>query len=157
QLSTMAITTRSTGFLSVDCVWRAELPEQMSTTSSGPAPTASAATRGFPESRPSSSRAFTTRSLSPSRFGSLRVETTVPTTLASCIGSPFGRAEARPTLLLRRRCGRAAERHDHVDLIVRPGDHVHGDDIADAACRRLRRVARRANGRDIAANDDRGV
>src|SRR5207302_5857620 len=45
QLSTMARITESMGRLSVTAVCRAELPAAMSTTSSGPAPTASAEDR----------------------------------------------------------------------------------------------------------------
>ena len=45
HVSTIAMTTASTGRLLVACVCRAELPEATSTYSSGPAPTASAATQ----------------------------------------------------------------------------------------------------------------
>ncbi len=101
QVSTIAMITASTGRLSVTRVWRAELPEATRTISSGPAPTASAATRNAPVSRPSSSTPRTSRSLSPSRLVSFWLATTVPTTLASCMGVPLraappGRREGRP-------------------------------------------------------------
>src|ERR1044071_4709405 len=89
QQSTMARITESTGRLSVTTVCRAELPAAISTTSSGPAPTASAETTMFPISFPSSSSGLTTRSLMPLMLCSLRVETTVPTTLASCIAGSY--------------------------------------------------------------------
>src|SRR3954451_23085405 len=119
--------------------------------SSGPAATASADTIALPLSRPSSSRGRTSRSLSPWMLSSLRVATTDPTTLASCMGLSllllaFGRGRRR-----------ASERHDGVDLVVRTCDDVHGDDVADASGRGLGRVTRRANGSDVAADDDGGV
>src|ERR1051326_4232645 len=89
QLSTMARITESTGRLSGTVVCRAEPPAAISTTSSGPAPTASAETMAFPVSFPSSSSGLTTRSLMPLMLCSLRVETTVPTTLASCMAGSY--------------------------------------------------------------------
>src|ERR1051326_287429 len=89
QLSTMGRITQATRRLSGTGVLRAELPAAISTTSSGPAPTASAETMAFPVSFPSSSSGLTTRSLMPLMLCSLRVETTVPTTLASCMAGSY--------------------------------------------------------------------
>src|SRR5258706_13512718 len=160
----MARITESMGRLSVTVVCRAELPAAMSTTSSGPAPTASAETMAFPLSFPSSSRGRTTRSLMPWMLSSLRVETTVPTTRASCMvssglgcwdvgmlgGATFQHPNVPTSQLLGllfplRRRRRPAQRHHRVYLIVRARDHVHGDHVADSAGCRLRRVALRAD------------
>ena len=161
QLSTMAMTTASTGRLSVASVCRAELPEATSTISSGPAPTASAATSGAPVVLPVLVHRAHEEELEPvearllargdNGADHLRQQHT-RLLRAGAVGP------APDRLLLRRLgLGRPAERHDLVHVEVRARDDVHGDDLADAAGRDLRRVARRLHRRHVAADDDRHV
>src|SRR5215475_416556 len=116
----------STGRFWVTWVWRADEPAAYSTTSPIPAPTASTAIATAPVGLPSTSHARTTRSFSPSSVGSLRLATSVPMTLP----------RTTAPLLLAVAAGldrRPAERHDGVDVGVRPRDHVDRHDLADVA------------------------
>src|SRR5262245_43997343 len=140
--STMPTITESTGLSRVASVRRADEPAETSTTSSRPAPTASAATTRPPDGESLSSSSRTTRSLRPERPASLRVETTVPTTwprITRSLPGSFALADGQHVLERR----------------VRTRDDVDGDDFADAGGRRLAGFGRRAHRRDVAA-DDRG-
>src|SRR5262245_30197336 len=117
----MAMIVASTGRSLVTVVCRADEPEQYSTTSPWPAPTASTHTTVPPVGFPSTSQARTSSSLHPSRVGSFRLATSVPMTLPRTIWAP----------LLLRRAG-AAERQHRVDVGVRPRDDVDRDDLAHA-------------------------
>src|SRR5262249_31664099 len=132
----------------------------------GPAPTASAETMAFPLSFPSSSRGRTTRSLMPWMLSSLRVETTVPTTRASCMGPPcrcrlpagtVGRQKPAATLLFALRSRGGAARHPGGRRVVGGRDDGPGDHVADGAGGGLRGVAGGADRGHIAAHDDGGV
>src|SRR5204862_1862990 len=85
--STIAMMVASTGRSLVTLVCRADEPAAYSTTSPTPAPTASTATTVLPVGLPSASHALTRRNLSPESSSSLRVATTVPTTLPITIES----------------------------------------------------------------------
>src|SRR5689334_6204908 len=130
----------STGRFCVTCVWRADDPDAYSTTSPRPAPTASTAIAIAPVGLPSTSQARTTRSLSPSSVGSLRVATSVPMTLPRTIESLL--VGAGP-----------AERQHRVDVGVRPRDHVDRDDLAHALGGALAGLGGGLHGRDVAAHD----
>src|SRR5215468_8180576 len=136
----------STGRFWVTWVWRADEPAAYSTTSPIPAPTASTATATAPVGLPSTSHARTTRSFSPSSVGSLRLATSVPMTLP----------RTTAPLLLAVAAGldrRPAERHDGVDVGVRPRDHVDRHDLADALGGALAGLGRRLDRGDVAAHD----
>ena len=112
QLSTIAITTASTGRLSVDRgLARGTARGDEDASPPGPRRRRRPPPGGAPVSRPSSSTGRTSSSFSPSRLGSLRVATTVPTTFASCMAASArsrrlaGATSSRPWLPPR---GRAA-------------------------------------------------
>src|SRR6478752_5049357 len=96
----------------------------------------------------------TTSSLWLSSRWSLRVATTVPTTLASSMGTEarrVGGGEAPPTapeLLLGLPDGQ------HVfEVGVRPRNHVHRDKLAYAACGGRARIGCRLHCGDVASHD----
>src|SRR5439155_21098569 len=138
----MPTMTASTGFSRETSVMRAEEPWASSTTSSAPAPTASAATTKLPVglNAPSSSRV--SRSLRPERPRSLRVETTVPRTCAS----------STPGLLLGDGFGPADGQHV-LEHAVRARDDVDGHDLAHLGGRGGAGFGGRPDGRDVTADD----
>ena len=85
MVSMILIITASTGLFCVDSVWRAELPEAYKTSSPTPAPTLSTATTCDPFGFPMRSVVSTMSSFVPLRAGSFCVDTTVPTTLPTCM------------------------------------------------------------------------
>src|SRR5688572_2380287 len=140
----MPTMTESTGLSRVASVRRADEPAATRTTSSRPAPTASAETTSWPVGLSPSSSSRTTSSLRPDRPESLRVETTVPTTwprITRSLPSAGGFALADGQHVLERR--------------VRARDDVHGDDLADARGGGLAGLGRGPHGCDVAP-DDRG-
>src|SRR5262245_23149469 len=86
-----------------------------------PAPTASAATIGAPSGFPSTSHGRINRSLTPSRVGSLRDATTLPSTRARNILA---------TSL-------SAQRQRGIDVDMRTRNDVHGNDFANSFRRAL--------------------
>src|SRR5437899_11397702 len=98
-VSTMPQITASTGLSLVTSVRRALDPAATSTSSPYPAPTASAATTQLPVGFMCESTSRVRRSLSPSRFESLRVETTVPTTSARITLPALARSPRSGSLL----------------------------------------------------------
>src|SRR3954451_13852621 len=130
----MPTITASAGRFLVCSVIRALLPWTTSTNCPSPHPTASIATIARPV-WPSDAGVFvassyftfrgsTTNSFWPFKVLSLTEATTLPVTLARNIGGgPVGGRRLR-------RPGASA----HLgDVAVRPGDHMHADDLADPA------------------------
>src|SRR5262249_29173676 len=126
MLSMIPTTAVSTGQSLQPWAMRAELPETVRTFSRKPAPTVSMATTYPASSAPSGETWRSTRSFLPSRRGSLRVATTVPTTRATSIEALL--------LSLRGRL-RLANRQYVFQVLVRPRDDVHRDQLAHAAGR----------------------
>src|SRR5262245_43248026 len=138
----MPTMTESTGFSRVASVRRAEDPAATRTTSSRPAPTASAETTICPVGLRLSSSSRTTRSLRPESPASFRVETTVPTTCPSIMRAllPVGGFGL-------------ADRQHVLEGGVRPRDDMDGDDFADARRGGLAGFGRGPDGGDVTAHD----
>src|ERR1043166_437653 len=144
--------TWSTGRSFVTSVSRAEEPAAMSTISPSPAPTASTATTWLPAgwNLPSTSRASS--SFNPESPASLRVLTTVPSTLARIIGQESWSSRALASALVRSGLG-PPDRQRVLELRVRPRDDVHGHHLADLRRGRGTGLGGRAHGGDVAAHD----
>src|SRR3990170_758081 len=102
-----------------------------------------------PVSASSTSSWRITSSVSPSMVGSFFEATRVPTTRPSSTG--------RPGSLLGRGLIGAAKGENHVDVDVRAGDHVRGDDLADLLRAADAGVDRGLHRGDVTAHDGRHV
>src|SRR5215831_9697095 len=112
-----------------------------------PAPTASAATTSVEVGFPSRSSPRTSKNLSPSSSCSLRVAMTVPTTF------PIIMERRAKCCRFRLSLARAAQRQDQVDIGVRPRNHVHRNQLADAFCAARSGLGGGLYRRDVASHD----
>src|SRR6267142_2416450 len=143
----MPAMTASTGFSRDTSVMRADDPWATSTSSSAPAPTASAATTNAPTGLKWASTSRTSSSLSPRSPASLRVDTTVPITCARIIAA----------LLLGARNLRAVDRQHLFEHAVRARDDVHAHDLTHLGRGGRTRLGRGAHRGHVAAHDGRHV
>src|ERR1039457_1989631 len=126
----MPMMVLSTGVSLQPSASRAELPETAITRSPTPAPTVSTDTTYPDSSFPSGETGLRLSSFLPSRRGSFRVATTVPTTRARIMTALF-------RLLAGALCLGLADRQDVFQALVRPRDDVHRDEFARSEERRV--------------------
>src|SRR5437762_1119331 len=141
--STMPIMALSIGVSLQPSAIRAELPATAITRSPKPEPTVSTETTYPGSSLPSGEMGLTMSSFLPSRRGSFRVATTVPTTRARIM------AALSPAIGLRLRL---ADRQNVFQALVRARDDMHRNQLSNPARRRRPGIGGRAHGRHVAAH-----